>query len=93
MPLAMKWKIEENVKNQDPKDDKKTAREESKYTGNRNGGLQVEEKIDRQEEEETEVITSRRSRKTPVTRSSDFLWPHIRNKEKLPVAGSEDFLG
>ena len=92
-PLAMKWKNEENVQNQDPKDDKKTAREKSKYTENRIGGLQVEGKIDRQEEEETEVKTSRRSRKIPVTRSSDFLWPNIRNKEKLLETGSEEFLG
>jgi hypothetical protein len=91
-PLVMKWKDEGNEENQDSKDDKNAVGEESKHAENRKGSFQVEEKIDRSEEEEIEVITSKRSRKTPVTSSSDFLWPNISNKEKLPVTRPKDFL-
>jgi hypothetical protein len=91
-PIVMKWKNEGNNENQNTNDDKNAAEEEGRDTVNINESIQVVEKTDRLEEEETEVLTSKRSRKIPVTRSSDFLWLNTSNKEKIPVTRSKDFL-
>ena len=80
-PIVMKWKDDGNKENQSTKDDKNAAGEEGRHAENINESIQVKEKTDRLQEEETEAITSKRSRKIPVTRSSDFLWSNTSNKE------------
>jgi len=72
--IFMKWKKDTNKDKQDPGEAKIGFREGSDPTENQNDGVQAEESNSRQQEKKTVVIASRRDRKTPVTRTDDFLW-------------------
>jgi hypothetical protein len=50
------------------------VREKNDTTGNHSDNIQVQDDSSRQQEKEAVMIANRRSRKTPVTRSEDFLW-------------------
>jgi hypothetical protein len=50
------------------------VREKNDPTENHSDNIQVQDDSSRQQEKEAVMIATRRSRKTPVTRSEDFLW-------------------
>jgi hypothetical protein len=60
--------------NQGPGKTKNGVRDERDPTEHQNDNIQVQENNSRQPEKEAVVKASRRIRKTPVTRSEDFLW-------------------
>ena len=72
----MKWKEDMNKDNQGPEEARNNGRDP---TENQSDSVQEEENT-RQQEGETGVVTTRRSRKKPVTRSDDFLWTTINKK-------------
>jgi hypothetical protein len=74
IPIIMKWKEDTSHDNQGPGKTKNGVREERDLTEYRTDNIQAQENNSRKQEKEAVVIASRRSRKTPVTRSEDFLW-------------------
>ena len=77
-PIILKWKEDTSHDNQDPGKTKNGVREERDPTEHQNDNIQIQDNNSRQQEKEVEVTASRRSRKTPVTRSDDFLWTTTR---------------
>jgi hypothetical protein len=73
-PLIMKWKKDTSHNNQDPGKTKNGDRDEGDPTEHQKDNIQVQENNSRQQEKEAVVITPRRSQKTPVARSENFLW-------------------
>jgi hypothetical protein len=74
-PIIMKLKEATSHDNQGPGKTKNGVRDERDPTEHRNDNIQAQENNSRQHEKEAVLIASRRSRKTPVTRNKDFLWP------------------
>jgi hypothetical protein len=64
----MKWKENPSKDNQGTGDTKNGVGEGRDPTKNQNDSVQAEENNSRQQEKETVVMASRRSRKIPVTR-------------------------
>jgi len=67
--------------NQGPGEAKSGVGEGRDPKENQNDSVQSEDNKSRQQEKETVVIASRRSRKIPVTRRDDFLWTATSKKQ------------
>ena len=81
----MKLKEDPSKDNQGPGKDKNGIRKGRDPIENQNDSVQAEDNNSRQQEKETVVIASRRSRKMPVTRRDEFLWTATSKKKTVKV--------